>query len=44
MTTPTADKLRIYYPSKYLTADNQAITQQTVVFEGDYDAAARKKS
>jgi hypothetical protein len=29
MTTPTADKLRIYYPSKYLTADNQAITQQT---------------
>jgi len=29
MTTPTADKLRIYFASKYLSADDDAITQQT---------------
>ena len=34
MPTPTADKLRIYYPSKYLTADGDELTQFTVTSAG----------
>lgn len=30
MATPTADKLKIYFPSKHLTADGQALPEYTV--------------
>ncbi|NIA06897.1 MAG: hypothetical protein GWP14_04530, partial [Actinobacteria bacterium] len=30
MATPTADKLQTYFPSRYLTADGEALTQYSV--------------
>ena len=29
MPTPTADKLRVFFPSKYLAADGDALPQRT---------------
>ncbi len=30
MATPTADKLQTYFPSRYLSADGEALTQYSV--------------